>query len=80
MLNMSTYYGTMDRSKLAEFIKTTDKPIVYTFGFEWKNPTIRRVEKTINEALEIVRDESWLEAEEEEEVLHLHGYSENDMW
>lgn len=79
MMKMSFYDGTLCKNKLKDFIEKTEKPIVYTFGFTWKNPTTYRVPKTKAEAIEIVEKECWLDATEEEECMHLNAYGENDM-
>lgn len=80
MLEMSFYKGTLDRDKLKEFILSTDKPIKYTYGFAYRNPTTYRKPITKEEALSIVDKQSFLDAKEREDFLHLNAFSENDMW
>lgn len=80
MLKMSFYNGTMDRKKLKKFIEETEKPIRYTYGFKYRGPTTMNVPKTKEQALKIVENESYLDAEELEDCLDLNAYSSNDMW
>lgn len=80
MLNMSFYYGTLDRKKLAEFVQETEKPILYTYGLGYRHPTTYRKPISKETALDIVKNESLLDATEEGTCLHLNAYSDNDMW
>ena len=80
MLNMSFYSGTLNKDKLNEFIKGYKKPIRYTYGLGYRNPTTNKVLIDEARALEIVKNESLLDARENEEYLHLNAYSGNDMW
>lgn len=80
MLKMSFYNKTLNRTRLMEFIGNTNKPIVYTYGYESKHPTTHRVPKTKAEALSIIAEESLLDATEEETCIHLNAFSSNDMW
>lgn len=80
MLNMSFYNGTLKRDVLKAVIETTEKPIVYTYGYAWKNPTIHRKPVTKEQALDIVKEEDLLDAKEEESCIHLNAFSSNDMW
>lgn len=80
MIKMSFCDGSMNREELKKFIKGTDKPIRYTYGFKYRNPTTKDVPKTKEDALKIVEHESLLDAVEYEDVLDLNAYSSNDMW
>lgn len=80
MLKMSFYNGTLDRPALIEFIKTTTKPIKYTYGLGYRNPTTNHKPITVERAIEIVKTQGFLDATENEEYLHLNAYSDNDMW
>lgn len=80
MLKMSFYNGTLNRDILKAVIETTEKPIVYTYGYEYRQPTTHRKPVTKEEALNIVKKESLLDAKEEEHCIHLNAYSSNDMW
>lgn len=79
-LNMSFYNGTLNKKILKEFIENTGKPIRYTFGFKYRNPTIRDAPVSKEKALEIVSRESLLDAKELDNCLDLNAYSGNDMW
>ena len=80
MLKMSFYDGTLNRTELKDFIKNTDKPIKFTYGLGFRNPTTNRVPITKEKALHYVDTESLLDAHEYEDYLHLNAYSGNDMW
>jgi hypothetical protein len=80
MLNMSFFDGSMDKEKLKEFIRETEKEIKYTHGLEFRKPTIHNKLISKEKALKIVEDYSFLDAMEMEDYLHLNTYSENDMW
>ena len=80
MLKMSFYNGTLNKQALKAFVAETEKPICYTHGFEWKHPTTHRVPKSKEEAIRIIDKASLLDADEEENCLHLNEYSTNDMW
>lgn len=80
MLKMSFCDRTMNREILSNFINMTDKPIKYTYGLGYRGPTTHRVPVNKERALEIVKNESLLDATEEAECLHLNAYSANDMW
>ena len=49
-------------------------------GFEYKNPTAKRVPITKAEALQICHSVDFLNATEEDNCLHLNKFSSNDMW
>ena len=80
MLRMSFYNNTLDRALLKDFITRTSKPIKYTYGLGYRNPTIYKASITKEKALQIVDRESLLDANEYEDYLHLNAFSENDMW
>lgn len=80
MLKMSFYHGTLNREKLVDFIKTTDKPIRYTYGLGYRHPTTYKVLINKEQAIKIANNEYLLDADEYEDYLHLNAYSENDMW
>lgn len=80
MLKMSFYYGTLDTKKAKEFISETNKPIKYTYGLGYRNPTINHVPITKERAMEIIDTESLLDIDEHEDYIHLNAYSANDMW
>jgi len=79
-LDMSFYRGTLDKQELKVFIEKTDKPIRYTYGFKYRNPTTRDVPVSKERALKIVDDQSLLDAKELDGCLDLNAYSSNDMW
>lgn len=80
MLKMSFYDGTLKVDELDKVIRETAKPIVYTYGFEYRHPTTHRVPISKEKALEICHSGDYLDATEEENCLHLNAFSSNDMW
>lgn len=80
MIKMSFYNGTLNRNELTEFIRTTEKPILYTIGFAYRHPTTYRKPISKYDALKIAKDECYLDADEEQGCLHLNAYTENDMF
>ena len=80
MLKMSFYNGTLNRTKLINFIETTTKPIRYTYGLGYRHPTTNKKLITKEQAIKIVNTQSLLDADEYEDYLHLNAYSSNDMW
>lgn len=80
MIKMSFYNGTLDRAALVDFIKTTTKPIRYTYGFAYRHPSTYKELISVDKAIKIAETESFLDATENEEYLHLNAYSANDMW
>ena len=79
MLKM-TFTKNLDKNVLKDFIRTTDKPIVYTYGVTFRHPTTYRKPLSVDEALAVVDKEFYLDATEEENCLHLNAFSDNDMW
>lgn len=61
---MSFYNGTLNRETLKEFIKETDKPIRYTCGLGYRNPTAHKGLIDKDRALGIVDTKSLLDADE----------------
>lgn len=80
MLTMSFYNNTLNRKKLIEFIKNTNKEIRYTYGFSFKNPVINNKLITKDEAINIVNNEPLLDATKLEDILFLNAFSGNDMF
>ena len=78
-----SFYGNKYRKtseEIESFIKETKKPIVYTYGFGYRNPTTHRVPITKEEAMQKINKNGLTDITEEEEVVHVNQYSENDMW
>lgn len=69
----------LNKEKLKEFIKSTDKPIRYTYGFAYRNPTIHKILVDKDMACNIADKESFLDVEEFKEYVHMNAYSVNDM-
>lgn len=66
--------------EIKDFLSATTKPIKYTYGLKYRNPTTYMVHKSLAEALEIVDNEGLLTVNEYEDYIDMNAYSSNDMW
>lgn len=80
MLKMSFYTGTLDTKKAVDFVNATNKPCVYTYGFESKHPTTHRKPIDKDKAIHLIEHDSFIDITEEEKVVHINEFSCNDMW
>lgn len=80
MLKMSFYDGTLNVQEAMNFINTTEKPCVYTYGLEYKNPTTHRKPLSKEEAIRLIQANGLIDVIEEEYVIHVKEVSCNDMW
>ena len=80
MLKMSFYNGTLDKKVLRDKIRNTNKQILFTYGFTWKNPTTCKQPVSVDEALRIVEKEDFLDATESRDNIHLNAFSINDLY
>lgn len=60
-------------------IKKTTKPIVYTYGLGYRNPTTYRVPITKEKAFEYL-DRCMIDITAETTCIHINEFSGNDMW
>lgn len=72
--------GNCTKEEIKKLLETTDKPFVYTVGFEYKKPTTHRVWINRDKALEIFNKESQLDITEEKYCVHINEFTANDMW
>ena len=79
-IDMSFYHGTLNKAVLKEALKDRGKPIKYTYGLGYRNPTTNHKPITLEEALKIVDTQGLLNAREYENYIHLNAFSEMDMW
>lgn len=80
MLKMDFYNGSLNIDIAKEEIAKSEKPCVFTSGYEWKNPTTHRVPMAKEEVYNLLDSESWLKITEEKDVIHIQAFSANDMW
>jgi len=80
MLKMSFYDGTLKKEEAKAFLTATDKPILYTYGLKYRNPTTRDVPKTKTEALSILDRAYLLDITEYPTHVDMNEFSSNDMW
>lgn len=69
-----------NKTEIKNFITSTNKPLKYTYGLGYRNPTINHKLITKEEACDIVDHQSLLDVTEYEDYIHLNVYSDNDMW
>ena len=80
-----TFYGRsngkfQNKDDVIAYVKESDKPCVYTYGFEYRHPTTHRVPLTKDEAIEKIKKNSFVDVTEEKDVIHINAYSDNDMF
>lgn len=80
MLKMSFYNGTLDKDVLIDNVISAGKPILYTFGYTWKHPTIYKRPVSVEKAISIIEKEDFLDATEYVDHIHLNAFSGNDLW
>lgn len=80
MLDMDFYNGSLDPEVAKTEIAKSDKPCVFTYGYEWKSPTTHRLPVEKDWVYELIDTESWLRITEEKEVIHIQKFDANDMW
>lgn len=69
------------KEDIIEILKTTKKPIKYTHGLGYRNPTIHKVDCDKEEAIEIFNKRSSMcDIDEYEDYIHLNTYSGNDLF
>lgn len=76
----SKEHGNCTKEEIASLVETTDKPFVYTYGLAYRNPTTHRKPMSKAEAISIVKTKGMIDITEEDEVIHIEEFSENDMW
>lgn len=82
-VNYSFYskdYGKTPKEIILYVLQTTKKPIRYTYGLKYRNPTTRDVPKTNAEAVKICKSESMIDVKEFADYIDMNAYSGNDMW
>ena len=82
MFEHSFYYPEKRKTfeEITEFINETSKPIVFTYGYEYRHPTIHRVPICKDDVLFKIENNGLIDIIEEEEVIHVNQFSDNDMW
>lgn len=75
-----TRAGGITTDFITAVITKTTRPLTYTHGLSFRNPTTHNVPLTKQRALDIVKNNSWLDVKATADKIHLNTYSENDMW
>ena len=68
------------KEEMLEFMKTTDKPFKYTYGFKYRRPTTYLVQISREEAINHLMNDCLCDVEETEKYIDINSYSSNDMW
>lgn len=66
------------RDDCKKLVKETNKKILWTYGFSFRNPTINKSPVSKTKALELL-DDSLMDFDEYEDYIHINTYSSNDM-
>ena len=74
--------NTNHRQMMIDRLLHTNKKILWTVGYRWKNPTTLDVPVTTEKAVEIIKCGRYAlcELEEKEDRMLLQCYTSNDMW
>lgn len=80
MLKTSNVKSSLAKLEIANYIEASNKPCVYTYGFEFKNPTTHRKKITKQQAIDKVLSYGIVDITEETDVIHINEFSDNDMW
>ena len=73
-------HSTNTREEIKDFLNSTSKPILYTYGLAYRRPTTYKVPITVEKAFEIMAENSTFDLDEYEDYVHLNAYSGNDLW
>ncbi len=79
VMSMS-FTKNFDKAKAKRIISKTSRPLLYTYGFESRNPTTHRKPIDKDTALKIVEDKGFLDIDFKEDFIHLNAFSANDMF
>ena len=78
MIKMSFYDGTLDRAKAREVVETSEKPLLFRYGFAYRGAEKRPITK--EKALSIIDDSgNYLDITETDNEILLNTFSSNDM-
>ena len=73
------YDGTLDRAKAREVVETSEKPLMFRYGFAYRGAEKRPITK--EKALSIIDDSgNYLDITETDNEILLNTFSSNDMW
>lgn len=78
--NMSFYNGTLNIVLACAVILKTKKPIRYTYGLSYRNPTTNKVLITKESAINHVRTGGNIDVRATTDTIYINEYSANDMW
>lgn len=74
-------YSTVSKEYIQVLLEKTSRPILYTLGYKWKNPTTQDVKITNEKALKILKNETLIDIDAtNSDVIYMNEYSGNDMW
>lgn len=72
-------YKNLSKKEIVDFLKKTKKPIKYTYGLEYRRPTICKEPVSKKEAVKAFL-KHWSDVTEYDEYVYIQSYSANDMW
>lgn len=68
------------REETLEFLKKSDKPILYTFGLAYRDPNIRNEPVTKEWAINQFEEEPMTDVDEYDDHIGLNSYSSDDLY
>lgn len=82
---MKKLYAVMSESKfnrkedLIDYLSANQKKILYTFGLSYRNPTIYKVEITLEQAIDNI-NKHYCDVTELDDYIHINCFSANDLY
>lgn len=74
------YKGTLDKAFILAVLKKTKRPITYTYGLSYRNPTTHNQPISKDLAIQYITRGSMLSVRAEDNVIRIQEVSEMDMW
>lgn len=72
--------GNCSKQDIIDFIKTSNKPCKYTYGFKYRGPSTYEVPISASKAIEYINKSYLIDVEERDSFIDVNEYSNNDMW
>lgn len=73
-------YTNCTKEEALRLLETTDKPIVYTLGLEFRGPATHRVPMSREEAVKKLKSAALVDVDEETDCVHVNEMTGSDMW
>jgi len=73
-------YANCTKDEAVRLLETTEKPIVYTLGLEFRGPGTHRVPMAREEAIKKLKSAAVVDVDEEKDCVHVNEMTGSDMW